>query len=63
MNLMKELGAIFLSSAYKNDSPTTLFWKLVDVTREMAKRIEALEQREYGHSRRAGKLLPRNDQS
>ena len=54
MNLTKELDAIFLSSAHGNDSPTTLFWKLIDVTREMAKRIEVLARKLDADARAKG---------
>lgn len=59
MNLTERLDALICESAGEEGS---YFYRLLDLTREMAKRIEALEQRELGHIERVGKLLLDNDQ-
>lgn len=62
MDIIEELTAIRDAPAHGNASYATLFLKLVGVVQEMAKRIEALEQRELGHIKRVGKPLLDNDQ-
>ncbi len=45
MNLTEEIEAILNSPAHGADTYKSSFWRLTEITEEMAKRIEGLEKR------------------
>ena len=64
MNLTEELHNIERAYGNREDVGSDPLWYAqLAVCFEMAKRIEGLEQREYGHTRSVGKLQSADDQS
>lgn len=60
MDLIKELQEIYDSPACETDFPIgSLFWELIEIALKMAKRIEALEQREHSHPLGVGSCVHR----
>lgn len=58
--LSREIEAILNSPAYGADTFKSCFWRLVEVTLEMAQKIEILERREHGHPLGVGSLAKRS---
>lgn len=61
-NLSREIEAIRNSPAYGADTYKSCFWRLVEITLEMAKRIEELERCEHSHPLGVGSLAQRRSE-
>ena len=60
MNLTEELDRLIKEPMHDEDIiHDRVFWKAIDICLEMAKRIEALEQREYSHPLGVGSYIQR----